>query len=250
MWTPISVVVPEPLIKRSAQFGVGMWKEFKRREGELGPATKDGHLQSTPKLQGMARLCEVIGALACGVDADELNWSLDGVDPGHDFKLPCGLKVNVKGTWVANARYLIFAQRATRLYDEHDFDLVMMVWAADPEGRHRGYGEARGWMGKQAFKDMHYVVRKGDGNHVRGISFGSWIMRQDQLNAMAELVAGKMRDDRRYREEVFSGGRRAGEVSGGDTQTAVQRDMRGGNGKMEEGHRQPPVADASGDQAG
>jgi hypothetical protein len=199
-WSPITVVVPTPWIKRCGEFGRDLANDVR-----INRAGRDDILPewTSKRDQGLSKLCEVIGALACEVDPETLDWTIGRVDRGHDFALPSGMTIDVKGTWRPNARYLIYPVNKRHLWPNLTVDAFMQVWCeGNTKSKNFGYGEARGWIKRIDFGEMRYTVKKGDG---RRFAHGTWCMHERHLMPMAELVAGKLRDDRQLRAEIFGG---------------------------------------------
>src|SRR5262245_33287125 len=220
-WTPVSVVVPPDQRSRCGKFGYDLVQHIKATRMD-GRKIKPDWLHA--EFQAMSKLCEVIGAMACGLEPDDLDWDYTREDPGWDFLLD-DLKVDVKGTWVPDAHYLIYPWDKAGEFERHDTDALLMVWAVDHRRKNFGYGEARGYVTKRNFGLNRYVWTKQDWNERRKFKPGTWVMHERHLMPMGELVGGKWRNEAHARREIFGGleaaaearhaGRRDGKVEGG-----------------------------------
>ena len=203
-WTPVTVVVPRDLLRRISDFGRDLahkiWQRQQIHAGNYPRTYIPGG--SSERMQRMAKLCEVAGAMACGLDPNtEIDWEIyDDAPTGPDFKLG-DVRIDVKGTWTEQGRHLVYSPHSVPGYTQAEFDALLMVWAVKPEKkRNFGYCEIRGWITKDEFEKRHYTCIKGD---PRRISMGSWIMHQKDLRAMSELLNGHWCDGRQQRREMF-----------------------------------------------
>lgn len=218
-WTPISVIVPSELRSKCGKFGYDIVQHIKANRMNGRFRINPDYLDVTK--QAMSKVGECAGAMACGVDPNDLDWDHTRMDPGYDFLLQT-LKVDVKSTVSAGAKHLIYPCDKTQDFDRHNVDVFLMVWMAGHKDKNFGYCEARGWSFKDEFLINKHIVTKADWKVYR-MTPGTWALPQAYLMPMGVLMGREWRDASDLRRAVL----------GWTTPTAEERDAERGNGKME-----------------
>jgi hypothetical protein len=209
-WTPITVLVPKELRSRCGVFGYDLVQHIKANRMDGRKIKKDW---LDPRFQGLSKVCEVAGAMSCNA-LDQVDWDYTRVDPGWDFKRG-GLRVDVKGTWSRNARYLIYPCDKTQEFDRHDVDVLMMVWTATEKDKNFGYCEVRGWSLKDEYRINKHIVTKGDWDRYR-MTAGTWALSQAYLLPVEILLKREWRDAAHIRGEIFGGTASSSEAGDAD----------------------------------
>lgn len=169
-------MLSDELMDRCNTYGEGAVRAYAEGRNTRSHSLSSHGADTNAQLWARAKGGEAAFSIFAGVDPTTgVNWT-GRADDGKDV-IAYGLKWDVK-TIFENYRYLCWPINKNHLYFKKDFHMLVLVKARPP------VFTIERWMTKLAFYCEKQIA---DGNEPRGITAGTWCLRDDDAWEMEKL---------------------------------------------------------------
>jgi len=188
----VDVEIPRKYISLCGDFGSQMAADYAAGKYShslrAGLMNNEHDIYNRPDILAASKLYEVAAALALNLEPETaLRWGFDegskGPDSGHDMIFH-GWKIDAKGTYSFENKFLLWPLPKNNLWDKKDFDFLL--WVRRPPKTLKA--KVGGFVQRYRFEKHHHTA---DSQHP--LDEGTWYMDAGELDPI-ELLLGLMPD--------------------------------------------------------